>query len=214
MYFPKRADGKVVSPEIVEGITRLYDDGLYVRAYARLCEVAPLEQWRGAPGLVIAGRLAMNLGGQRLGRFLHAMAWASDRGDAEAAFFHGFNIVGHAGPFAALRFLERLPKFNPRGETSMGDLLALRGHVMADFRDFENADRCMAEAETLGAHPTWLLVERAYVLEKQDALEDALALVDEALKARPWYRTGIQVKANYLQLLGRDGLLATGGTGV
>ena len=48
-------------------VRELYRRGLYLQAYHRAESYGPLQEWRGVDEEVMAGRLAIRLGGRRLG---------------------------------------------------------------------------------------------------------------------------------------------------
>ena len=60
-----RRHGLQVKCEQIQEVLKLYNAGLYLRAYQEGCNIAPLHQWRGIAGRIMAGRLAGNLGGVR-----------------------------------------------------------------------------------------------------------------------------------------------------
>ena len=118
-----------------------------LRAYAAALKVGPVTQWRGARGRVLAGRLAMNLGGQRLGRVLHMLARREHPRDPSACYYYARAILERRGPLPAWYFLQNhgdLPDATP-GER--GDWLSLHAHIAAELRDFENAEQWLARAE-------------------------------------------------------------------
>ena len=48
-------------------VRALYEQGLYLQAYHKATQIAPLSKWRGPSARILAGRLAWSLGGGRLG---------------------------------------------------------------------------------------------------------------------------------------------------
>src|SRR6187549_1016771 len=79
----------------------LYDRGLYLQAWQASTRVGPLREWRGTSARVLAGRLAGNLGAQRLGRVLHFRAWRDDREDLEALYSYTYALLDRRGPLDA-----------------------------------------------------------------------------------------------------------------
>src|SRR5262245_30480336 len=51
-----------VPSDLLEDVRALYDRGLYLQAYRAAQPLGPLREWPGTGGLVLAGRLANNLG--------------------------------------------------------------------------------------------------------------------------------------------------------
>ena len=193
-----------VPKEVLVEIANRHEAGLYVQAHELARNVAPLEEWRGVEAQILAGRLAGNLGAERLGRWLHARAWRTDRTCAEAGYFRALDLAHYRGPYAAWRFLETQASFPGAAQRVQADLLGLRARVAAQFRDFDRAEGLLAEAEKLGGTQAWLWCERAFCLQFQDAFEEALQAAQEALRVRPWFRPAVQFAAQLLQTAGKD----------
>jgi hypothetical protein len=70
-------------PELDE-IATFYEQGLYLQAYRAGEHLGPLEEWPGAAGAVMAGRLAGNLGAPRLARRLFLKARREGRQNGTA----------------------------------------------------------------------------------------------------------------------------------
>ena len=51
--------------EVLECVRTLHEKGLTLRAYEAAQRLGPLETWRGASAKVLAGRMAIHLGGAR-----------------------------------------------------------------------------------------------------------------------------------------------------
>src|SRR4051812_4070362 len=130
-----------VSPADVAAGEALYDRELHLQAYRRALEVAPLETWSGTAALLIAGRLAGDIGAPRLARRLHQRAWREDRASAGAAYFRMYGLMQERGPRAAWDFLERLPAFPNATPADLADLELARCSMLTLFRDFDEAER-------------------------------------------------------------------------
>src|SRR5437870_4682796 len=93
-----------VTPDQLQRILALYEQGLYVQAYQVATQIGPLDQWRGTDARIVAGRLAGNLGSTRLGdwHFLHA--WRQDKKSPDALWFYVRALMAVRGPLAAWRF--------------------------------------------------------------------------------------------------------------
>src|SRR5579859_7197963 len=185
-------------------VQELYDQGLMIRAFEASKAIGPLRQWRGAAGRVLAGRLANNLGAPRLGRVLHRLAHREDPRDPEAAYFNVFAVFERRGPFFVRELLREKPDLSGASDKRRAEWFTLHARLAGDFRDFAEADRWMKKALDLAPEDSWVLVERAGVLERQDRYPEALASVRRALGLRPWYRPAIQEAAHLLELLGED----------
>jgi len=199
------ANGGVDVPSSdVEEITRLYEDGLYLRACDRAARLAPPLEWRGTAARLIGGRLANNVYAPQLAARLHVLAWRHDHTSADAAYFYASRMSQRRGPLAAWRFVKGLPAFPDATPEARSDLLGFQSHLASCYRDFETAGRFLREAEALAPDRAWLWVEKSDFLQKQDAYGDALAAAQRALELRPWYRPAVQSAAHLLQLLNRD----------
>jgi tetratricopeptide (TPR) repeat protein len=204
MHPLRRSGGIEVPPAEIARITDLYARGLYLQAYEIARSIGPLTEWQGIAGRLIGGRLAGNLGSRKVGELLHMRAWAADRTHLEAIYFYAYSVLTRRGPLAAWKFLLKFPESTWNGSEVGADVLALKGRVVASFRDFERAGRWLDEAEQLGSNQVWLWCERAAVLEMQDRYEAAMEAAQHALSLRPWFRPAVQQLAQSYQLLNRD----------
>lgn len=193
-----------LDPLELERIRDLYRRGLCLQAYEAARPLGPFQDWEGADARILAGRLALNLGARRLGRSLHLRAWRTDPGHVEAFYYYANTIRDLRGPLEAWRLLRpfRVPPGTAAADHA--DLLALKAVVLSGLRDFDAAERWLDEADRLSPGRPWLRVERALVLEAMDRREEALAVVREALEARPWFRPAVQLAASLMVHLGRD----------
>ncbi len=199
-------------------IERLYEAGRYVEAHRQAVECfGPLADWRGgAAALVFAGRLAGNVGGEHLSHALTLRACrrlATDPAGtlevrATVMLFHAFRVYGRRGPLAVRRLLQR-PRVVAAFESgaddeTRADLLCLRAHIAAAFRDTDAAESCWQAAHALAPTRPWTWRERAALLVAVDRYPEALEAARESLRLRPWYRPAVQQTAQILTLLGRD----------
>jgi cellulose synthase operon protein C len=192
------------SPEQISRVAELYEHGLYLQAYRAALAVGPLDEWEGAPGRTIAGRLASNLGAPELARRLHLRAWRGDRASAEACYYFALTLNQYRGPLAAWRFVRRQGDLSHAAPPLQAEWLALGATALGALRDFDAAEERLAQAERLDPLNTWVAVERAHLCELEDRYEDALRAARRALDVRPWYRPAVQSAAHLLVLLGRD----------
>ncbi len=207
----------ILAADLAE-IEGLYDQGRYVAAHTRATErFGPLADWRGgAAALVFAGRLAGNVGGDHLSYALTLRACRRLASDpdalpadrATAALFHAFRVFGRRGPLAVRRLLQRpgvVAAFGSGADAeTRSDLLCLRAHVAAAFRDTDAAETCWQAAHALTPDRPWTWRERAALLAAADRYPEALDAARESLRLRPWYRPAVQQTAHLLTLLGRD----------
>ena len=193
-----------ISAEELRRVRDLYDRGLYLQAWAEAEKLGPLRRWRGTPARVLAGRLAGNLGAQRLGRVLHFRAWRDDRGNLEALYSYAYALLDRRGPLDSWNVLKPGGDFAEAPELLRSDLYALRAEIASLLRDFDTAEHWLARAEKLTPDRSWTHVARSRVLEHEDRYEEALDAVRRALALRPWYRPAVQAMGHLLQLLDRD----------
>lgn len=190
--------------EALASVACLYQQGKYLQAYAASVVLGPLQEWRGPKARLLAGRLANVLGAPRLGRVLHWTAWREFPDDASTRYYRVLDTLVRRGPWRAWRRLERLGELPTEDQALRADWCALRAHVLAAYRDFENADQWIAEAASLAPDRPWIHVERAAVLEAEDRPVEALEAVQHALTLWPWYRPAVQAMGYYLVQLNRD----------
>src|SRR5262249_54857165 len=69
-------------------IRELYGKSLYLQALRQAEQFGPLRQWSNAPARLLGGRLAIQLGAPRLGRWLHLRAYRDTPTHLEAIYYH------------------------------------------------------------------------------------------------------------------------------
>ena len=189
----------------------LYESGRYLDAFEQSAHWGPLERWGESETeqldrAVFAGKLASNLGGMRLGRWIHLRNF---RGNStvphpELQFCALWAIWSRRGPRIALEFERNLPTCPEADEIARADRLAFRAHCHSHLRDFQTAERLMHEALELTPNRPWLHVEQAGILTYEDHLEEALAASERALDLQPYYRPAVQSRAHGLVQLNKD----------
>ena len=187
-------------------IRDLYGRGLYVQALRVAEQFGPLRDWENTPARLLGGRLAIQLGGARLGRWLHLRAYRDTPSHPEAIYYHARYRLERFGPLSAWRVLRSHPDqdWNDAAPEVRADWYGLHAFVCGRLRDFDRAERWLAKAQTLSHDRAWLCVERAAVLEYAERHEDALASARRALELVPDFRPGVQAEAHLLQILGRE----------
>ncbi|MBI2920172.1 MAG: C39 family peptidase [Planctomycetes bacterium] len=188
----------------LDSLHDLYARGQYLQAWEAARAHGPLREWTGTDALLIAGRLAANLGAPRLGSVLHVRAWRRDRGHQEARVYFVRAVADRFGPFAAWRHLGVFDDMEGTPEAIRADWFALRASVAGQLRDFDTAEKWLARAEESDPGEPWIQVVRAHLHEEEDRYDDALAAARRALEIRPWFRPGVQAAAHVLQLLNRN----------
>lgn len=188
----------------LDAIRDLYARGLFLQAYHRAVALAPLQDWRGPAARVLAGRLAMNLGAPRLAMGHFLLARREDPADPEAAYYYARTLLDRKGPLAAWSFLQRTGALPAAPPSIHSDWLALHGHILGLFRDFDVAETWLRRAEEACPGQPWTQVEWSRLYELEDRYEEALAAARRSLELHPWYRPGVGAVAGVLQLLDRD----------
>ncbi len=183
-----------------------YEKGLVRKALDLSLTFGPLESWVGASAQIMGGRIAINLGAPRIGHWLHYRAFHSAPTEVASQAYFMSAVLGRFGPLTALRWFERLAA--PTGADHEGDshqfLLTLRARAHAHLRDFEQAEKHLAQAEELDPKSPWIWIERSSLLEAEDRYDEALAAAQQSIALRAWYRPGIQSTAHLLQVMDRD----------
>jgi tetratricopeptide (TPR) repeat protein len=185
-------------------IKDLYLQGRYRTAFEAGQAFGPLRTWSGPAARLIAGRLAMQLGTPRLGRQLQAVAFRESPAYPEAVYYHARFRMERFGPLGCWRFMRQHTDWSEASPEIRGDWLALQGFVASRFRDFDRAERFLAQSESTCPGRPWHYVERSSVLEAQDLLDDALTAARRSLELQPWFRPGVQAFAHLLTRKGRE----------
>jgi tetratricopeptide (TPR) repeat protein len=194
-----------VAPEQLAQVEGPYQQGLFVQAYEVAQRLGPLASWSGTEAVLMAGRLAEQLGNSVLARWLIRRAQRSDPCHAKARYYHARYLARRRGPFAAWRWMHETGE--PRGEDSEDvrvDWYAFFAELASTFRDFDAAEKWLGRALDLGHDRPWLAVCRATILECEDRYHEALAAAQEALELHPWYCPAVESAAHLLTLLDRE----------
>ena len=193
-----------LTPADLAPIKELYAAGRYLAAHAAGAGFGPYRTWRGPGGMVLAGRLAMQLGAPKFGRRLHLAAARLYPANLEVVYYHARHRMERFGPLAAWRFLKLHTDWSDAAPDLRADWLALSGFVASRLRDFDRAERFLTQAEALAPNRPWVAVERATAFEAAERYDDALAAAYRSLELQPWFRPGVQSAAHILQKQGRE----------
>jgi tetratricopeptide (TPR) repeat protein len=191
------------SPQLAE-VRALYERSLCLQALRAAEQIAPLRQWRGVVGRILAARLAMNLGAPRLAKAMIWRAWREHPDDPDAAYYRGRDVLEKLGPLPAWEFVQRVGTLDHASAEKRADWYSHIAGVARALRDFDLAERWLDRAQELAPDRPWLWVERSALLEAQDRYDECLRAARKALELRAWYRPGVQATAHALQLLDRD----------
>src|SRR5436190_23865988 len=88
-------------------IKEVYAAGQYLAAHALGEKFGPYREWGGPGGMLLAGRLAMQLGGPRFGRKLHLAAIRHFPVNLEVVYYHARHRMERFGPLACWRFIKK-----------------------------------------------------------------------------------------------------------
>jgi cellulose synthase operon protein C len=185
-------------------IRELYGQSLYLQAYRITEHFGAMKEWRSTSSRLLGGRLAIQLGAPRLGRWLHLRAYRDTPTHPEAIYYHARFRLERFGPLATWKFFRQHLDWNDAPPEVRADWYGLQGFVAARLRDFDRAERLLNKAESITPERPWLCIERAATYEFADRYEDALQATRRSLELHPHFRPGIQAEAHLLQLLGRE----------
>src|SRR6201986_4030545 len=85
-------------------IRELYARGLYLQAHKRAEAIGSFAQWTNTAARLLGGRLAIQLGAPRLGRWLHIRAYRETPTHPEAIYYHARYRLEKFGPLGAWKF--------------------------------------------------------------------------------------------------------------
>jgi hypothetical protein len=178
-----------VAGDVVARVTGLYEAGLYVDAYEASKVAGPLGAWSGAEALVIASRLASNLGSVRLGSLLITRAHREHPRSGTVRSFWCHHLLGRHGPIVAEREARAAEAQvdDTWSSESRSDLLALRARVAATSRDGDASAALIARARATSPNDPWPVTTASIAADLEDRPEQALALAREALAMRPGF---------------------------
>jgi tetratricopeptide (TPR) repeat protein len=190
------------------------DTGRYLDAWAALDRSGGVEAARSVDELILASRVARNLGGARRARLLAIRAHRLDRHDAAAAYHYASALSESRGPWEALTFLRGFSVQAGASATARALLLLRRVDLLLVVRDFEEAHRQCDEAAPLWDHPA-VWARKAAIFAAADSWTAAEEAAARALELGPACQQGLGAMAACLVARGRsdeaDHLLAERG---
>ncbi|MBI1852984.1 MAG: tetratricopeptide repeat protein, partial [Planctomycetes bacterium] len=160
--------------------------------------------WPGTRAGVLAGRLASQLGDNRLGVALFLRAGRRDPKDPEARCYYAEALLRSRGTFETWRFLRESEVSMAAPPRACADWFGLRARIASFFRDFDDAERWLARAEAAAPDHPWIAVERSAVMERADRHDESLDAARRSLSLRAWYAPGVLATARALILLERE----------
>lgn len=191
--------------DLLGQVRALYARGLSRQAWDQACLLwGEPGNWTGADQLIIAARMAYQLGMVRSARYFVLRAWRRHPKHAAVRYFYAREVLAQRGPVPALRLIRQWE--SPRGDTKLqSDWVILFAEANLALRDWDVAERYLVEAAEIDPDNRWLRVIRSEFYERQDRYQEAL---DAVLPVDPdgrVYRPAMQQAAHLMVLLGRGG---------
>ena len=193
-----------ISSEDLSTIRELYTKTLYLQAYQVAKKYPDLNSWSTSSARLLGGRLAIQIGAPKLGRYLHLKAYRETPYHYESIYYYARYRLERLGPWETWKFMLKYPDWQLAPAEVRADWYGFQGFVAARLRDFDRAERYLNRADALTPDRPWLAIERSAYLEFCERFQEALECTDYALKLQPDFRPAIQSKAHLLQLMGRD----------
>jgi tetratricopeptide (TPR) repeat protein len=192
-----------VSNKQITKIKAQLDRGLFLKAYEESRHIGPIAEWDGTDACICAGRLALNLGGQKLSHILFRRSYRRYPESLKAYTYELQRTHESYGPVAALRFLQTVAAPKKGQQADRLHLLIAKSLLFAIFRDFTSADRLLTEAEQIDQAERSVLLQRSILFELEDKYESALEYCNELLRRHPDFLSGISRYAHLLLLQNR-----------
>ena len=182
----------------LDDVQSLYDRGLYLQAYESSKEFGSFSTWKGTRQLILAGRLAEQLGNRRLAAAMHWLAVRGDPNNVEARYYSMFRVIDRFGSIAAWQRMRKLGDPVDSDDESVADWHLLKAHVLASLRDFDRAEQSIARAKEITAEKPWFWVTVAYLHRQKDEIEKAALAAQQSLELQPYFRPAAQAYADCL----------------
>ena len=184
-------------------VRELYDRGRYLDALEASRPLGPLDQWPGPDGGVLAGRLAIRLGGPRLGSRLHVRTWRAHRDRAEPQYYYLLRLADRQGAFATWTERQRLGPPGPGDERHLSDYHGQCSQLLAQLRDFARAEEHLARSADADPRRAYGVCELAGLRIAEDRYDSAWRAVEQGLADFPEYPPLVLMAWSTLSLLDR-----------
>lgn len=180
-----------------------YQQGLYRQTFDILRrEHGEPAQWRDPELQLLGGRTLNHLGRSRTALALMQRAWRGAPERPRQRYYRGFQLLGRRGPWAALRFIQQ------HGEILCEDDPHLQGLWLGHFatlysiyRDWERSHEFLERALALHPDSSWLALEHAVILQREDRYPEAMAVLEPWLASSAPPRPVVAAGAELLLLL-------------
>jgi cellulose synthase operon protein C len=179
-----------------------YDAGLYLQAYQQAW-IADRTHTDRASMMVLAGKIANQVGAPRLARWLHLKAGREFPTSAPAAYRYAQALLHSQGLLKTWQFTQNWVLPHDITSRQTAEWWALQAHLLGHWRDFDAADRLITQAQAFDPDNPWLGIEQAWLLAQQDRLDEALITVETSLQQRPWNRSAIAMAVHLHDRLGQ-----------
>jgi tetratricopeptide (TPR) repeat protein len=185
-------------------IHELYGQGRFLAAYELAAAHGPLTTWTGTMARLLAGSLASRVGGIRLGQALHLKAARLDPQSPMARCFAAGALVERLGAARAWAWIRRHGEMPADAPAEFrADWLVLEASIAARFRDFDKAWSLVRRADDIAPPDTWRLLQRTWILERQDEYDEALEAAQKAHQLDSSDARTIAQLARLLHIAGR-----------
>lgn len=192
-----------LNPQDLAPVSRLFEEGKCFTAYKASLQFGPLRDWGGPDAMVLAGRIAYQVGSPRLSDALHLRVGRLYPDHFDAMRFHTYSVLHLRGAVVAWGCLDRLARL-ATSRKERRDLLSVQTVILASLRDFERAEASHAQAVELADDDPALWVDLSFLRRMADRRDEALVAARRALSIEPGNRLALLEAANLLLLAGRD----------
>lgn len=194
-----------LSQSVFDRLFALMEQGFYLQAYDFCQSVDLISTRQDTATQILAGRLVGYLGAPRQRAAILLRAWRQNPTNPDALYYYISTRLWRQGPLAAYRLIQKYqPQFEHFTPDQQAHWLGLKAQVVLEFRDFDRTDAYLQEAEILAPDDPWITLLRSRLLEQEDQYPEALALAQQALAQRPWYRPAVLTAAHLHTLLSQD----------
>lgn len=177
---------------VMDRVLQLYEQGKYIQAYRSSGDLGPLGKWPGAPGRLLAGRLAGNLGRRGWSVALMKLAGREYPNDPRAVYFSTSAFLETHGPLLCWRRMKSTA-FPVEGvdDDTHASWLGLHATVLGSLRDFDHARSWIEQAHRVSPNNPWILTLHSALAQMQDQRDAAWEWADQALRVQPWFRPAV-----------------------
>ncbi len=166
-------NGAQPNPEVIQRVTGLCDQSLFIDAERLLQGISSPEAWEDPAAMCVGARLASHLGALSRARTLALSAYRRAPRSPEARFWLSEAYLSARGPYATWCWIAKNLDAEPQDAHAL--LLGIRARIAMSLRDFETTARLVAEAKSILPEEPWLRVMDSELLEQRDLYQEALS---------------------------------------